>query len=792
MTAPFRFFRKLKDAGSPPPELGNWLEAIPVPAALLDSEARAVGANNRVRELFARLSRRAGSTDDWRDAIAPEDRQTVLAQLIGAGDDPVTAEFRVQTAADGSADDTLWLRVSLGPAAELSGEPATPRHRVAVFEDITARHRLANQAERDRHMLNAILDSSPDLIFLKDAECRYLISNRAHLRRVGKQSLSEIVGKTVFDLFPRERAEIAYAAEKEIVDTGIPKLNLREDDEGISYLSNKVPFRSEEGRVMGFVGISRDITELQEVQNALEQAKEEAEAGTRAKSEFLANMSHEIRTPMNAVIGMTGLLLETPLTHEQRDFVETIRNSGDALLSIINDILDFSKIESGNIELERRPFELRGCIEEALDILSTQASKKGLDLVYLIQEPCPATLVGDVTRLRQVLVNLISNAVKFTPKGEVFVQVAAERIADDKFRVQFSVTDTGIGIRKEDMSRLFRSFSQVDASTTREYGGTGLGLAISSRLCQIMGGELSCESEYGKGSTFRFSILTDVARGEPRVYLRSEQPQLEGKNILIVDDNPTNRQILTLQTKSWGMLPVAAASGAEAIELLEQGKKFDVALLDWHMPEMDGITLARKLQENPGTCTLPLVMLTSRATIQSAAAEGVRFEAHLTKPVKASHLFNLLIQHFSRNGRDHRYDPRDSDKPAGGRRLQILLAEDNLVNQKVALLTLKKLGHDVEVVSNGHEVLAAIEKRAFDAILMDVQMPDLDGLETTRRIRAARSDALQPWIIAMTANAMTEDREICLASGMNDYLSKPVKMDALEKALTAVPVTKPE
>lgn len=749
---------------------------LPVAAFIGAEDGRLLGANSELKELWGDTLTEEPHASDWIQRVVEEDRGELLQQWEKAVRERSSFACRFRF---GLGEKTRWMELK-GQAATSLTEGTTVV--TALVDDISPRVQIEEQEARGQQTMRAILDSSPDLIFVKDNECRYMISNLAHLKRIGEKTVDEIIGKTVFDFFEGGRAQKAFDAEKVLIDSGKPLLNLQEDDRGITYLSNKVPFFGEDGKVAGFVGISRDITDLRQAQVALELAKEEAEAGTRAKSEFLANMSHEIRTPMNAVIGMTGLLLDTTLTYEQRDFVETIRNSGDSLLTIINDILDFSKIESGKIDLECEPVDLRLCIEESLDLLSDQASKKGLDLVYLVNEPCPSALLGDIIRLRQVLVNLIGNAVKFTPKGEVFVQVRASRLEGERHTFHFSVRDTGIGIEPDKINRLFRSFSQVDASTTRQYGGTGLGLAISRRLCEMMGGKLWCESEVGKGSTFHFTVIADVAKGQPKVFLRSAQPQLEGRSVLIVDDNSTNRQILTLQTKSWGMVPSAAAGGQEALEWLAEGRRFDVAILDWHMPDMDGLTLARKLQEDEKTCMLPLVMLTSRATRDGA--EGIRFEAHLTKPVKPSQLFDVLIKHFSPDyGSRSSATSRTPGSGFTGRRQRILLAEDNPINQKVALLTLQKLGHEIHVVSNGLEVLEALDREKFDVILMDVQMPELDGLEATRRIVQTRERQNRPWIIAMTANAMVEDREICLSAGMDDYLSKPVKMEALQRAL---------
>ncbi len=696
---------------------------------------------------------------------------------------------------------SLFVHVIKTPLLDASGEVTGIQ---GIFWDVTERKKIEEQLAYERDLLRSLLDTIPDRIYFKDAASRFLRCSQSMARRMGLSDAREVMGKTDFDYHPPAAAQEYYQEEQRIILTGKPlvnKLQRTVDPDGKETwtTATKVPVYNRHGTITGLVGISRDITQLKEAEEALERARDAALEHARVKSEFLANMSHEIRTPMHAIVGMADLLLGTPLSPEQREYVETLRSGIDTLLKLINDILDFSKAEAGKLTIESIDYDLREVIESTADLLAERAHRKGVELAYWIDPALPTSLRGDPVRLRQVLTNLVSNAIKFTERGEVVIRAGLEKGEDGRPRLRLSVTDTGIGIPARAAGSMFKAFTQADGSTTRKYGGTGLGLAISKQLVELMQGQIGVESAPSQGSCFWIALplpaLPAPARARP---LLLGGP---GARLLVVDDNAVSRQFLDEQLALWGVPHQSAGSALEAMDILRKaaraGQPFAAALLDMQMPEMDGLTLARAIKADPLIAGVNLVLLTSlcsRLDREDRVSSGIRI--CLAKPPKQARLFEALSTVLAASPEPSEAEPASQDsapsaRPAGGSaasRLRVLLAEDNPVNQRLALRQLEKLGYAADAVMNGNEAVEAAARTAYDVILMDCQMPELDGYEATRQIRQREKDGApasrrRAHIIALTANALGDDRARGLEAGMNDYLTKPVRMEDLSRAL---------
>jgi PAS domain S-box-containing protein len=720
--------------------------------------------------------------------IHPEDRERIVNAVdtsLEGTTQKSTYEYRI-IHADGS---TVWVR---DDSWIVRDEDGTPLHIQGFMLDITEQTEAAAEIRRQKQYFESLVEISPVAIVTMGRDERVSGWNPAATRLFGYEP-AEAIGEHIDDLLFTAAERSEGAATTQTADaTGRAHLigrRRRKDGESVDVEIVLVPLIVD-GEHSGYYAIYHDITELVA-------ARRDADAANAAKSTFLASMSHEIRTPMNAIIGMSGLLVGTQLDVEQRDFAETIRTSAESLLTIINDILDFSKIEAGRIELEAVPFALGPCIEGAIDVVAAVASVKRIELAYALDPKLPHAFTGDAGRLRQIVLNLLSNAVKFTETGEVVVSVSgrpamdapvAGAITERRWEIDVAVRDTGIGIKPDRIDRLFQSFSQADASISRRFGGTGLGLAISKRLAELQGGTITVESSGvpGEGSRFVVRIVAPEAPADA-VTVPAPRPSsgLHGKVALIVDDSATNRRILIAQLRQWGMTVRATGSPEEAIGWVRDGAHVDIAIVDLSMPDMDGVALAAALGELTNPHPLAVIVVSSLGDREAAPPNVV---AWLTKPVKPSPLLDAL--HGVLADIEH---PKEDAGPAYGDRLlghrhplRVLLAEDNEVNQKLALRLLQQLGYEADVAGNGLEAIGALERGTYDLVLMDVQMPELDGLEATRRIRA-RWPADGPRIAAMTANAMAGDRELCLAAGMDDYISKPIRPIELEAVLEATP-----
>ncbi|MGC8668877.1 MAG: PAS domain S-box protein [Chthonomonadales bacterium] len=702
-------------------------------------------------------------------------------------------------------------------ASILNGSGAT----LLIIADETERMQALEAQAAERRLLRTILELTPAFVYVKDRDGRFLIANPAVAESAGVSDADALVGATDFDLFPKELAERYRADELRIMEAGEAIINHEEPYVGADgkhrwIWTTKIPMRDEAGRIVGLVGIGRDVTDRKEAEEQqrrylaqveearklaedqarlleeqaveLERARDQALAATRAKSEFLSNMSHEIRTPMNGVLGMTRLLLDTPLTDTQREYAQTIQASAEALLAVINDVLDLSRIEAGKMKIEITDLDLGVIMEEVAALQAASAHQKGLELLCIVPPELPTLLRGDPLRIRQILTNLVGNAVKFTEQGEVRLEAVLLEETPAQVSLRIDVVDTGIGIPVERQTAIFESFTQADGSTTRKYGGTGLGLTISQELAQIMGGRITLESEPGKGSAFHLFLSLPK---QPNTKRQEAMPaDIRGTRVLVVDDNATNRLILREQLKSWGCIPVEASSGEEALSALNHPTRdgaFGLALVDMQMPHMDGAQLARTIKQADHLASLPIVLVSSIGGPEQLAEEDRKlFAALLTKPVRRSLLYNAVLGALGAGEQAPSAEavPASPEERLG---LRVLLAEDNRVNQMVAVRLLEKWGCSVHVVDTGRAAVEALAGGRFDVVLMDVQMPDLDGFEATAEIRAMEADSGGHIpIVAMTAHAMEGDRERCLAAGMDDYVSKPLEPERLLELLRHV------
>ncbi|MCH2593772.1 MAG: PAS domain S-box protein [Pedosphaera sp.] len=753
-----------------------------------DAAGRFTFANNRFCKELGKTRREIiGKTDfDFFPAdLANKYREDDIG-IMESGESLDTVEEHVVSEVEKS-----WVHVVKTPIRDETGRCTGVQ---GIFWDVTQQRETETALAHERDLLRTLLDSIPDRIYFKDRDSRFLMISRALAKDFGLDDPGEAVGKNDADFFSEEHARLALEDEQAILETGqaiIGKTEKETWSDGRQgwVLTTKMPMRNSTGEIVGTFGISKDITALKKAEAELAQARDAALESARVKSEFLANTSHEIRTPMNAIVGMTGLLLDTPLNEQQREFLTTIRQSAGALLGVINDILDFSKIEARKLEIEQAPFDLREIVESAVDLLAEQAQSKGLNLACLVFEDVWTSVIGDPGRLRQIVTNLVNNAIKFTEQGEVTVRLNTVGETGREVTIRCEIVDTGIGIPAEAQKHLFQPFTQVDGSFSRRYGGTGLGLTISKQLTEIMGGRIGFESKLGQGSSFWFELPLPKQLESGAV--EAQQQLLAGLNVLVVDDNETNHQILRHQLRSRRIKTTEAREAAEALQLLQDAIAtdhfFQVVILDSEMPEKDSLGLARTIKDDLLFADLKLILLTPMGNVLPPDSwQGVGINDCLTKPVKQSRLLECITRLL--NGEAASVVRPSADQHAKGeaKPLRILVAEDNQVNRKVLLLQLGNLGYTADAVANGLEAFEAIRKMPYDVVLMDCQMPEMNGYEATRAIRQLPGRARQIRILAVTANADPDEKRKCLNAGVDAYLIKPIDLEQLGQALRGI------
>ena len=721
-----------------------------------------------------------GAGTGWEQVLHPDDSAWVLArwnEACSRGE-----EFRESYRYSNRKGETVWVDSVARPAL---GKGNNSGGYVGVVQDVTERVKRDAELRRSEERFRTLSAVAPVGIVLADEEGKFTYVNEQYLRMTGltEQEALANAWRTVIhpDDFERlERTRNESVAHK--LDYTMSYRYLRRDRSVVWVQSIARGFQQKDGGKRGHVIVIQDVTERHLAEQRLRNAKEAAEAASRAKSEFLANMSHEIRTPMNGILGMTELALDTELQPEQREYLGMVRSSAEALLAIINDILDFSKIEAGKMKLEETTFSLEDCIEEALGPLGVRALKKGLDLTWTTEGRIPDVLKGDPTRLRQVLINLVGNAIKFTKQGEVSVRASRASSEGIRASIQFVVSDTGIGIAPEKHRQIFDSFSQADSSTTREFGGTGLGLSISARLVHLMGGRIELQSIPGRGSKFSFTLNFDVANEEPPSY--HQAADLKDKAVLVVDDNETNRRLLEKLLLAWGMKPVLTTNGIEGIDeyqnSINRNATYPLVLLDVNMPQMDGYEVAAKLREiAPDERTAIVVLSSSLGVPSQSSPQQLQIGRKLSKPIRRAELHEAIVSVLSSGSAPG--GPAQEDVQAVANNLRLLLVEDNTVNQKFAVRLLEKMGHHVELAVNGREAVDMTVSSQFDLILMDLQMPVMGGFEATQKIRERElNSGRHTPIVAMTAHAMKGDQEKCFEAGMDGYVSKPIRTELLK------------